>query len=155
MSDLFINIRFLFWHFQWSMNQKLPRIRFNRYAWNGWKLALKNPIDVIEFDLKYDNRSPIERIFGRAPKVGYKFEGVKVELVDNDMFKGFYISWSASGVGFGTMFFGWGDKEKLKGYPHQQGFHASTECMGEEFVEALMREALPEINKLILKARFD
>lgn len=96
----------------------------------------------------------IEKLFGKAPKKGYKFTHVDVTLTDNDVFKGFHIQWGAKGVGFGEVFFGWGiDKEVLKDFPKQQGFYLDTECMSDEFIQALMKKALPKMTALILKAR--
>lgn len=91
-----------------------------------------------------------EKVFGKEPEKGYKFHGTKVEVVDSDIFKGFVIHWSAAGIGFGQVFVGWGlNVKKLKSYPKQQGFHTDTECMSQEFVEALMKEVAPELAKII------
>lgn len=93
-----------------------------------------------------------EKVFGKKPKKGYKFTHVEVSLTDNDCFKGFCIAWSAKGIGFGEVFFGWGlDMERLKDFPHQQGFYLSTEHMGAEFIQALIKKAAPKIAELILK----
>lgn len=93
-----------------------------------------------------------EKAFGKAPKKGFKFVRVEVTLTDNEVFKGFNIAWTAKGIGFGEMWFGWGlDVERLKEYPQQRGFHLSTECMGPDFVKALMKEAMPQIVEIMLK----
>jgi len=97
-----------------------------------------------------------EKLFGKAPETGYEFTSVEVALTDNSVFKGFNIDWSAKGVGFGGMWFGWGvDKESLKDFPAQQGFHLSSECMSDEFVEALLKEAMPQMVQILLKHRTD
>lgn len=96
-------------------------------------------------------KTTVQKLFGTAPKKGYKFSSVEVKLTDNNTFKGFLIQWSAVGIGFGELWWGWGiDLEKLKEYPHQQGFHLSTESMSDEFVTALMKKALPKITKILL-----
>lgn len=93
-----------------------------------------------------------ENIFGKTPKKGYHFSSVNVTLIDNDYFKGFVISWSAIGIGFGEVTLTWGlDKERLKEFPNQQGFHTDTECMSNDFVEALMKKAAPKFAELIIK----
>lgn len=93
-----------------------------------------------------------EKVFGKEPKNGFKFVSVAVSLTDNEVFKGFNIQWTAKGIGFGEMWFGWGlDCKELVEYPKQRGFHISTECMGPEFVKALMKEALPQIVEIMLK----
>lgn len=92
-----------------------------------------------------------EKAFGKAPEKGYKFGTVQVDLIDNNCFKGFDISWSAYGYGFGHVWIGWGlDMERLKDYPNQQGFYTDSECMSKEFLEALMKEAAPKIAKIII-----
>ena len=97
-----------------------------------------------------------EKAFGKKPKKGYKFTYVEVTLTDSSVFKGFDIAWSAKGIGFGHVWFGWGiDKEYLKDFPKQQGFYLDTECMSDEFVKALMKKAMPQITDLLLKARKD
>lgn len=96
---------------------------------------------------------PFENIFGKKPKKGYKFVSVEVDIVDNSRFKGFDISWTAQGVGFGHVFLGWGiDLIALKDYPDQQGFYSDTEFMDDEFVKSLMKEAAPKIAKIIINA---
>ena len=93
-----------------------------------------------------------EKIFGKAPKTGYDFKSVDVEVIDSSWMKGFSIKWLAAGIGFGEVFVGWGvDTEYLKDFPRQQGFHADTELMSDEFVQALMKEAAPKIAELIIK----
>jgi hypothetical protein len=103
-----------------------------------------------------ESEDVFEKMFGKAPETGYRFTAVEVTLTDNDTFKGFNIDWTAAGIGFGGMWFGWGlDKEHLKNFPKQQGFHLSTECMKDEFVEALLKEAMPQIVQILIKHRTD
>lgn len=33
MSNLWLNLRVLYWHLQWARGDVLPRIRFNPYHW--------------------------------------------------------------------------------------------------------------------------
>jgi len=97
-----------------------------------------------------------EKAFGKAPRKGYIIKNTEVELVDNDTFKGFIVNWVAQGIGFGQLFFGWGlDVERLKDYPKQRGFHCSTECMSDEFVEAVIKKAQPQILEIMCKHRTD
>lgn len=104
----------------------------------------------------YPPECPIEKAFGKPPKKGYKFLATETILVDNDTFKGFVVKWSAQGIGFGECFFGWGlECERLKEFPKQQGFHLDTECMSDEFVDALLKEAYPQILELMLRHRRD
>lgn len=99
-----------------------------------------------------DKLDPFESIFGKAPDSGYKFLAVEVELIDNPCFKGFDIAWSAQGIGFGHVTFAWGlDLEYLKDFPKQHGFHTDTECMSQEFVQALLIEAAPKMAALLCK----
>lgn len=52
MSDLAINIRILFWHFQVTFNRKL-RFGFNRYIWKEERiLGFLIPIEIHDFDLR-------------------------------------------------------------------------------------------------------
>lgn len=94
-----------------------------------------------------------EKAFGPAPKEGvYNFKSIDVEVVDNKHFKGFVIHWLCEGVGFGEYFFGWGLNPE---YVSQLGFHSSSEYMAKEFIEQLMKAALPEITDLVIKADRD
>jgi len=97
-----------------------------------------------------------EKAFGKAPDKGYEFKEVQVEVIDTDAFKGFDISWCASGIGFGHVSIAWGMGERvLKDSPRQYGFHCSTEYMSKEFVQALMKEAAPKIAGIIVKHDID
>ncbi len=92
-----------------------------------------------------------EKAFGKRPETGYEFPEIHVHLVDSEDFKGFSIAWLASGIGFGQYFFGWGmDTERLKAFPKQRGFYSDSECMGDEFVEALMSAAAPQLARLLI-----
>jgi hypothetical protein len=90
-----------------------------------------------------------EKLFGKAPEEGYEFKDTKVELVDNERFKGFVIKWLASGIGFGEVWVGW----DLKGCElSKKGFYSDTEFMSEEFINALITHVSPEIAKIIIKS---
>jgi len=90
-----------------------------------------------------------EKLFGKAPEEGYEFTSVEVNIIDNDRFKGFAISWCAKGIGFGEVTLTWGLDEELKEY-NQYGFHSDTELMSREFVDALMVAAAPKLAKIIV-----
>jgi hypothetical protein len=93
----------------------------------------------------------LEQLFGKAPKEGYEFNAVDVQVVDNDRFKGLKISWSAKGIGFGEVNMMWGIGKDIKAkWPKQYGFHTDTELMSKEFVDALMVEAAPKIARIIV-----
>lgn len=99
---------------------------------------------------------PFEKAFGKAPKEGYEFTGIDVTMYDNDDCKGIDIAWSASGVGFGHVMISWGVSEMIKNkWPKQYGFHADTECMGREFIEALLHAAAPALADLIVEYDMD
>jgi hypothetical protein len=90
-----------------------------------------------------------EKAFGKEPEVGYIFNNIEVILCDT-WFKGFVIKWSAQGIGFGELFFGCGTIEKHKD-TGQYGFCSDVEQMSKEFVEALLKEASPQIVKAIME----
>jgi hypothetical protein len=89
----------------------------------------------------------IEKAFGKSPEKGYKFKYVDVEIC-NTWFKGFIIRWGAYGIGFGEFTFGFGTKPE---YKEQYGFYTDSELMSEEFAQALMKEALPQMVKKIME----
>jgi hypothetical protein len=96
--------------------------------------------------------SAIEKAFGSKPKKGYKFTAIEVTSYDTVDFKGLDIGWAASGIGFGHVTISWGVSDRIrKEWPKQYGFHCDTECMSQEFVEALIRAAAPKIAELITK----
>lgn len=101
-----------------------------------------------------DGEDIFEKAFGKAPDEGYIFRSTEVELVDNTRFKGFILRWSAQGIGFGEVFYGFGLGEDLKQY-NQHGFHCSTECMSAEFVAALLDECGPQMVDLLMKHKRD
>jgi hypothetical protein len=52
MSDLRINIRFLFWHLQVKKETWKAKITFNGWLWNGGKCeAIFRPIAIYEWSL--------------------------------------------------------------------------------------------------------
>lgn len=98
------------------------------------------------------SKDSFEKAFGKAPESGYEFKHIEIEIVDNATFKGFDIGWSASGIGFGHVWFGWGlDVEALKEYPNQKGFYTDSEYMSDEFIQALMKEVAPKLAEIIIK----
>jgi len=55
-------------------------------------------------------KDPIEEIFGKRPKKGYKITYTKVETYSSDKSSGIIVNWSAQGIGFGqlTIYFKYG-----------------------------------------------
>ena len=82
-----------------------------------------------------------KKVFGEEPETGYNFKRVSVDLMDLEKSRGFRIRWAASGIGFGELAIIWSS---------EQGFYTDTEYMGEEFVSALIKEATPQIVKIII-----
>lgn len=98
-----------------------------------------------------DPKSIFEKAFGKAPKNGYDFRNISIEVIDNEVFKGLDFGWLASGIGFGHVSIAWGVGERLKlEFPKQFGFHCDTECMSKEFIEALLIAAAPTLAELII-----
>ena len=51
MSDLIVNVRFLFWHFQIKENWSV-RLSYNPYHWKHKNLTIKKPFEVYEWRVR-------------------------------------------------------------------------------------------------------
>ena len=79
-----------------------------------------------------------EELFGKQPKTGYTFNCIQVSPYQNEKFAGINIAWSAKGVGFGEVNF------SIK----EGKIEMDTECMSNEFIIALLAQAIPHLIKI-------
>ena len=106
--------------------------------------------------MENDEEDFAEKLFGKRPEKGIDFKSIEIEAFDTPDFKGLDFAWMAAGIGFGHVTISWGISDRIKkDWPKQYGFHADTECMSKEFVEALIIAAAPQLAELITKADVD
>jgi hypothetical protein len=117
----------------------------------------QNPKVVLNLpnNLKPEDLAKVMPTSEPAPKE-YKFLGHEVKFFSNELYSGWVIKWAAEGIGFGEVCF----STCLQDHPREDGtFWAKkgdrrldTECMSDEFVCALMKHAVDDFVKEMLKA---
>jgi len=76
-------------------------------------------------------KDPIEEIFGKKPKKGYKFNAIQIDTYVS----GIVIKWSAQGIGFGELtLIVDGDMIRI-----------DNEGMNKKFCDAVIRQAVKEL----------
>lgn len=85
--------------------------------------------------------SIFEKMFGKQPDSGYKFNSVSVHMGVRSII----VYWVAQGVGFGSTTFI---------FDRKIGFWIDTECMSKQFVKALIEEVVTRIKdkKLVIES---
>jgi hypothetical protein len=75
----------------------------------------------------------LEKAFGKAPKNGYKFNGLGFLFG----YRSIVIKWSCQGIGFGELALIFDEK----------GFKIDSECMSDDFIVAALKETIRRIKK--------